>query len=65
MNWQPIRMSEANTAFERIQKEDHYSYGWLWLQLTNLKLGKAMTSPASAKPEPNVWPQPVIAFYQG
>jgi lipoprotein NlpI len=65
VNWQLRRYDDAASFFERISNENHSPYGWLWLQVANLKLGKALTYPGAAQPARNIWPQPIVSFYQG
>lgn len=74
VNWQAGHFEDANDAFTKAAKSGQ-PYPWLWLQLTNVKLGRPITvysydsSPIAGLHYRNQsrlgWPGPLLAFFEG
>lgn len=71
--WELGRYPAASEAFAELSDRG-YTDGWLWLQLANIKQGKALTKYAGVKRAdgtilisgiPYWWPGPLMSFYAG
>jgi len=62
LNWELGRHAESAAIFSRQANTNEYA--WLWLQLNNVTLGEPMTPPP-ARYQADLWPNPLIAFFQG
>jgi tetratricopeptide (TPR) repeat protein len=62
INWRLGRYEDANVAFDATQRS--FRYGWLWLQLTNIKLKR----PVDDKPFGTLWgmgwPDPILHYFR-
>ncbi|HKU54182.1 MAG TPA: tetratricopeptide repeat protein, partial [Rhizomicrobium sp.] len=63
--WEVGQIADAETNFSAAVDKDKDVYAWLWLALTEARLGKAVSRMDIRDFDKTKWPGPIVDFFQG
>jgi tetratricopeptide (TPR) repeat protein len=64
-DWEIGKIADAETNFSLAVEKDKDVYAWLWLSLTEVRLGKAVPRMDLRDFDKTKWPGPIVDFFQG